>query len=155
MEGERPLVKSAGFRFACPIRVRYSEIDVQGIVYNSRYLEYLDVALTEYFRALGLPYREMVEQRGFDPSLIKATLEFTRAARFDEVLHVRARVVAIGRTSFTMDFEIVREEDGEQVTSAQIIYVNFDKTTQGSRPVPDAIRRRIEAFEGTAFPSPT
>ena len=155
MESERPLVKSAGFRFACPIRVRYSEIDVQGIVYNSRYLEYLDVALTEYFRALGLPYREMVEQHGFDPSLIKATLEFTRAARFDEVLHVRARVVAIGRTSFTMDFEIVREEDGEQVTSAQIIYVNFDKTTQGSRPVPDAIRRRIEAFEGTVFPCST
>ncbi|HSC71381.1 MAG TPA: acyl-CoA thioesterase, partial [Candidatus Methylomirabilis sp.] len=43
-----------GFRFSFPIRVRYSEIDVQGIVYNSRYLEYVDVALTEYFRAMGV-----------------------------------------------------------------------------------------------------
>ncbi|MBI4572635.1 MAG: acyl-CoA thioesterase [candidate division NC10 bacterium] len=148
-------MKPAGFRFACPIRVRYSEVDGQGIVYNSRYLEYVDVALTEYFRALGFQYQEMVEQHGFDPSLVKATLEFKRPARFDEVLLVHARVVAIGRASFSMDYEIVREEGGEQVASAQIIYANFDKTTQGSRPVPDAIRRRIEAFEGTVFPSPT
>ncbi len=152
MERERALVKPAGFRFACPIRVRYSEVDVQGIVYYSRYLEYADVALTEYFRALGVPYPEMVERHGFDPSVVKATVEFKRPARFDETLLVRARVVAIGRASFSMDFEVVREEGGEQVASAQIIYVNFDKTTQGSRPVPDSVRRKIEAFEGTVFP---
>ena len=155
MESERPLVKSAGFRFAWPIRVRYSEIDGQGIVYNSRYLEYVDVTLTEYFRAMGFQYRELVEQHGFDPSLVKASLEFKRAAHFDEPLLVHARVAAIGRTSFSMDFEIVGEENGEPVASAQIVYVNFDKATQGSRPVPDAIRRRIEAFEGTGFPSPS
>src|SRR5512147_1599801 len=89
-----------GFRFSCPIRVRYSEIDGQGIVYNSRYLEYVDVALTEYFRALGFQYQELVEEHGFDPSLVKATIEFRRAARFDELLQIRARVEAVGRTSF-------------------------------------------------------
>ncbi len=143
-----------GFRFACPVRVRYSEIDGQGIVYNSRYLEYVDVALAEYFRALGFPYQELVQQHGFDPSLVKATLEFRRAARFDEVLRIHARVVAVGRTSFSMAFEIVREESGELVTSARIVYVNFDKDAQSSRPVPESIRQRIEAFEGVPFPSP-
>lgn len=143
-----------GFRFACPIRVRYSEIDGQGIVYNSRYLEYVDVALAEYFRALGFQYQELVENHGFDPSLVKATLEFRRAARFDELLQIHTRVEAIGRTSFGMMFEIVREESGEVLTSARIVYVNFDKTTQSARPVPESIRRRIEAFEGVAFPAP-
>lgn len=141
-----------GFRFTCPIRVRYSEIDSQGIVYNSRYLEYVDVALTEYFRALGFQYRELVEQHAFDPSLVKATLEFKRSARFDEVLRVHGRVVAIGRSSITMAFEIVLEESRELIASAQIVYVNFDKSSQSSRPVPESIRRRIEAFEETAFP---
>lgn len=140
-----------GFRFACPVRVRYSEIDRQGIVYYSRYLEYVDVALSEYFRALGLPYQELVERHGFDPSVVKATLEFKRTAHFDEALQVWARVVAIGRTSFTVDFEITRETGGEVVASAQIVYVNFDKATQASRPVPEGIRRRIEAFEGSSF----
>jgi len=143
-----------GFRFACPIRVRYSEIDRQGIVYYSRYLEYVDVALSGYFRALGFPYQELVEQHGFDPSVVKATIEFKRTARFDESLQVWARVAAIGRTSFTVDFEITRDAGGELVASAQIVYVNFDKAAQASRPVPESIRRRIEAFEGTSFPSP-
>ncbi len=141
-----------GFRFSLPIRVRYSEIDVQGIVYNSRYLEYVDVALTEYFRAMGVPYQEMVEQHGCDPSLVKATLEFKRVARFDELLRVYARVASIGRTSFQMEFQILREASEELITSAQIVYVNFDKQTQSSRPIPESIRRRIEAFEGNLPP---
>lgn len=143
-----------GFRFAWPIRVRYSEVDGQGIVFNSRYLEYVDIALTEYLRAVGFQYHEIVERHGFDPALVKATLEFKRAARFDEELQVCARVTAIGRTSFNMDFEITRTASDELVTNAQIVYVNFEKVTQASRPVPESIRRRIEAFEGTSFPSP-
>jgi acyl-CoA thioester hydrolase len=134
--------------------VRYSEIDGQGIVYNSRYLEYVDVALTEYFRALGLQYEDMVGSHGFDPSLVKATVEFKRAARFDEELLVCARVVAIGRTSFTMDFEIARNAHRELIAAIQVVYVNYDKATQSSRPVPAEIRRRIEAFEGVSFPPP-
>jgi acyl-CoA thioesterase FadM len=53
-----------------------------------------------------------------------------------------------------MTFEIVREEGGDVLTSARIVYVNFDKITQSARPVPESIRRRIEAFEGVAFPAP-
>ncbi len=144
-----------GFRFAWPIRVRYSEVDGQGIVFNSRYLEYVDIALTEYLRAVGFQYHEIVERHGFDPALVKATLEFKRAARFDEELQVCARVTAIGRTSFTMDFAITRAANDELVTSIQIVYVNFDKAAQTSRPVPENIRRRIEVFEGIPLPCPT
>jgi acyl-CoA thioesterase FadM len=60
-------------------------------------------------------------------------------------------VVAIGRSSFTMDFEIVRE-GAELVCRAQIVYVNFDKATLEARPVPESVRRRIEACEGIVFP---
>jgi acyl-CoA thioester hydrolase len=141
-----------GFRFACPLRVRYSEVDRQEIVYYSRYLEYVDVAFTEYFRAVGFNYQELVDQHGFDPSVVKATLEYKRPARFDESLQVHARVVAIGRTSFRMEFETVRDPDGEPIVSAQIVYVNFDKASQSSKPIPESIRRSIEVFEGTIFP---
>ena len=42
------------YRFAWRKRVRYAEIDAQAVVYNSRYLEYFDLALTEYWREAGL-----------------------------------------------------------------------------------------------------
>ena len=44
----------ADFRFSFPKRVRYAECDPQGIVFNSRYLEYLDIGITEYWRAAGI-----------------------------------------------------------------------------------------------------
>lgn len=49
---------------------------------------------------------------------------------------------------------IARQASGELVTGAQIVYVNFDKATQSVRPVPEEIRRRIEALDGVSFTSP-
>ena len=43
------------FSFFHPLRVRWAEADMQGIVFNGHYLTYFDVAFTEYFRAAGLP----------------------------------------------------------------------------------------------------
>ena len=39
------------FRFHVTKRVRYAEIDAQRVVFNSRYLEYFDIGITEYWRA--------------------------------------------------------------------------------------------------------
>ena len=42
----------ADFRFSMPLRVRWSEADPQGIVFNGHYLNFADVGVTEYYRAL-------------------------------------------------------------------------------------------------------
>ena len=41
------------FRFAHPLRVRWAEADMQGVVFNAHYLLYFDVAVTEYWRTLA------------------------------------------------------------------------------------------------------
>src|SRR4051812_28345428 len=46
-------------RFVHRLRVRYDECDQQGVVFNSHYFAYFDVALTEAFRRAGCPYQEM------------------------------------------------------------------------------------------------
>ena len=58
------------FRFHHKIRVRFSETDLQGIVFNANYLIYCDVAWTEYLRALGLTWHAMV-QGGVDTVLAR------------------------------------------------------------------------------------
>ena len=40
------------FNFSTRFRVRWSEVDPQGVVFNARYLEYADIGITEYYRAL-------------------------------------------------------------------------------------------------------
>ena len=55
------------------LRVRYSECDAQKVVFNGRYGEYVDLAVTEYMRAIGLTSGGLFVE--FDYQLVKQTIE--------------------------------------------------------------------------------
>src|SRR3978361_1452685 len=92
------------------VRVRWSEIDAQGIVLNPNYLVYADLAMTEYMRAIGLPYPECVRRYAADLFAARAELDFVGSAAFDDQLELAARVEYIGRTSFRLRICIFRDE---------------------------------------------
>src|SRR3954463_988436 len=78
------------------LRVRWAEVDMQKIVFNGHYLTYIDTAIAEYWRAIGLPYPEgYVERYGQDVFLRKATVEYLGSARYDDVLAVACRVARL------------------------------------------------------------
>ena len=97
------------FRFAHALRVRWAEVDPQGIVFNANYLMYFDVAATEYWRAIGCTYPGAFAPLGVDTFAVKATLEFQAPARFDDVIDVCVRCARLGRTSLRMLLEVHRE----------------------------------------------
>jgi acyl-CoA thioester hydrolase len=134
------------FRFVHRLRVRYHECDPQQIVFNSRYLEYFDIAMTEYLRALGWDYLDLVAG-GCDPSLVRTSLDFHEPATFDEELNVGVRTTYVGTSSFRLAFEIRRAADAELLTSAETTYVNVDPESKRSRPVPEALRERMLSYE--------
>jgi acyl-CoA thioester hydrolase len=84
--------------FVHRLRVRYSECDQQGVVFNGQYLFFYDVAITELFRARIGPYRETVA-RGYDIVVAEARVRFVEGARFDEELDIRLSVEHLGTTS--------------------------------------------------------
>ena len=59
-----PQNSRADFRFSHSLRVRWVEVDMQKIVFNGHYLMYFDTAIADYWRALGLPYEEAMQQLG-------------------------------------------------------------------------------------------
>ncbi|WP_042460595.1 acyl-CoA thioesterase [Neobacillus dielmonensis] len=133
-----------GYRFFHKLKVRYSEIDGQKIVFNAHYLTYIDVAVTEYFHeGLNLNFSET----DFDFVLAKSTLEYKQPARLNDWLTIWCKMSKIGNTSMTMNCLITREEEVEPILLAEIIYVSFDPVMKNSRPVPDFVRSKIEAFE--------
>ncbi len=84
------------FSFFHCLRVRWSEVDPQGIVFNGNYLTYLDVATTEYYRHLGMSYPADLLRGGGDLFAVKTTLEYLAPARFDDWLDMGVRVGAPG-----------------------------------------------------------
>ena len=63
------------FTFCQQLRVRWAEVDRQGIVFNGNYLLYFDVGITEYWRAIGYPYPDALVNHGSDLFVKKASVE--------------------------------------------------------------------------------
>src|ERR1700704_5233598 len=82
------LISREKFWFFHPCRVRYSEIDGQGVVFNAHYLTYFDTTITEYFRALGFDQYADAQASGIDFHVVKSVIEYKAPVRFDWELDV-------------------------------------------------------------------
>ncbi len=126
--------------FSHRVRVRYSEVDAQTVVYNAHYLTYYDVTLVEYLRARGLEDPALPPEPGRDFVVKRATLEFDAALRLDELFDVTCRVTRIGRSSVTFALTIVRVGEREPCNRAEIIWVYTDMAERRAVPIPDHLR---------------
>jgi acyl-CoA thioester hydrolase len=135
------------FTFCHPLRVRWAEVDRQGIVFNGNYLHYFDVGITEYWRAIGYPYPDALLGHGSDMFVKKATVEYHAPAGYDDVLDVCVRVARLGRSSVQFLLEIHRSD--QCLIDGEVVYVNADPATRKSAPVPGFLRQAILLFEGT------
>lgn len=136
------------FRFSHRLRVRWAEVDRQGIVFNGHYLMYFDIGVTEYYRAIGLPYPEGLELHGTDLFVRKAEIEYHAPARYDDELDVCVRVPRLGRSSFDFVAEVFHGD--ELLVSGRLVYVNADPTTRKAAPVPEFLRSAIRSYEHIA-----
>ena len=127
------------------LRVRWAEADMQGIVFNGHYLTYFDVAVTEYWRAIGLPYPETTADSGGEMYTVKSVVEYHSPARYDDELDVLMRCSRIGRSSLEFLVEIWRGLD--HLVSGQLVYVHADPAARKSAPLPPRLIEAIAGFE--------
>ena len=127
------------------LRVRWAEVDMQKVVFNAHYLTYIDTAVADYWREIGLDYPDgYVTKYANDVFLRKVTVEYLGSARYDDELAVYCRVAKLGRSSFTWAVEIHRDE---LLLTAELVYVNADIKTMKSAPLPQELRARVRAYE--------
>ncbi len=134
------------YHFSYRLKVRYSEIDGQKIVFNAHYLTYIDVAVSEYFSSgLELDLNALSASGEFDTVVAKSTIEYLRPAKLGDILDIFCRTVKIGHTSLIMNLMIARGQ--EELVKAEMIYVSIDPFTHTPVRVPSLIRERITEFE--------
>jgi YbgC/YbaW family acyl-CoA thioester hydrolase len=127
------------------LRVRWSEIDQQQIVFNGHYLTYFDVAIAGYWRSLHLPYADSMAMLDGDMVLRKATVDYLASARYDDVLDVGMRAGRIGNSSLLFEGTVFRGE--EPLVDGELVYVFVAPHVFTPRPVPAPFREALRAFE--------
>ena len=114
-------------------RVRYSETDQMGAVYNSRPLEWFECGRSELLRHLELPYAVM-EERGLFLPVIEAHLEWFGRARYDDLLEMTTRLSFPGRARVRCDNEVRHAERGRDVVRGWTLHAFANAEGRPGRP---------------------
>jgi acyl-CoA thioester hydrolase len=122
------------------VRVRYAECDLQGVVFNAHYLNYVDTSMTELWRVAFGGYQRMLEC-GLDMALAEARLRFRSPARFDDELSLAVAVIHLGTTGFITRHWIRRGE--ELLAEGELRHVLVKLGTSDKTPIPDWARQRL------------
>lgn len=131
------------FRFLHPMRVRWAEADMQGVVFNANYLLFFDVASTEYYRQVSGGNRDLLKSVFDRLYVVKSTIEYLQPAHFDDELLVGVKTERIGRSSMTVNFGIFRE--GQHLIRGENVYVYAEDGR--SMALPEDFKARIENME--------
>ncbi len=134
---------TAPYPYSTTLQVRFNETDLQGHVNFAWYLNYFDVALIGYLRALGHSYQTLLAE-GLDLFYVDAHATYHAPSYFDEVLHVHCCVGHIGNASMRFDFQIFAEPDKHLVATGEITTVMVEHKTHKKTRVPDSFRDAVE-----------
>lgn len=127
--------------FTHQLRVRYGECDAQKVVFNSRYGDYVDIAVLEFMRAL--PMGERFLNGELDYQLVKQTTEWKSPARFDDELAITVSTVSLGTTSFTLRAEFRKSGQDAVLAVSETVYVLMDGATLRKMPLPADVRTAL------------
>jgi acyl-CoA thioester hydrolase len=137
-----------GEPFVHRLRVRYSECDPQGVLFNAHYIDH---TVTELWRAAYGGYQSMLD-RGVDIVVAEVGMRFLGSARFDEEVDLEAVVIRIGTTSITSRHRF-RRTTGELLLEAEIRHVFVDRQTAAKTPIPDWARTGLEPWHAEESPT--
>ncbi len=110
------------FGYRTSWRVRFDEVDLQGVVHHTKIVTYLEIARVEYWRESGISYREMRE-KGYEFIIKSVNIEYKKPLYFDEIIDVHVGVKSVARASFVLAYEI-RNQGGETAIIAETALVN-------------------------------
>lgn len=129
--------------FTYRTRVRYSETDQQGVVFNMWFLGYFDEALNAFIDGRGPGYAEMI-RGGHDVQLVHSELDWRSSLRWQDEAEIAVSPSHVGTTSFTLDFAVRREGEDDVLVTGRTVYVVVATDGSGKRPIPPEIRAALE-----------
>jgi acyl-CoA thioester hydrolase len=97
-------------------RVTYSECTIGNHVYYSRYLDLMEEARGEFFRALGMTFQQLHDAGTIFP-VIEASIRYKAAARYDDVLRIEITMAEVARVRLIFRYRILNQRDELLVTA--------------------------------------
>ena len=129
-------------------RVEFHETDRAGMIHFSNYFKYMDTAVAEFFRALGLPgpltrYWGGTQDDELDWPYASVSCDFKKPAHFDDLLQIHIWVKRIGNKSLTFGFSFRKESEELAVGQAIVVCSRGVQGQPRTLEIPQEIRERL------------
>ena len=139
-----------GFHFQTDVTVRFAETDAQGVVHNSNYLVWFEIARVAYLETFAGGYNALRDQ-GIESFVLESHVRYLKPAHFDDRLRIHARIGELSGARFRFDYVIDR--NGETVADGWTSHACVDAQTLRPTRIPLDLAEAIEAAETTASSS--
>ena len=133
-------------RFTIEEHVRWSDIDRAGIIYYGQFQRFFEIAETELFRAVGLPYSEVFDRLEIWLPRVHIEFDFRKPLMLDDLIEVSAFVARLGTKSITLRFEVAKKGESELVAEGKVVLVCVNRGTFESVPVPAEVVSALTPF---------
>ena len=127
--------------------MRFAETDAQGIVHNSNYFIWFEVARVEYLERHAGGYQRL-RDLGLEALVLETHVRYLQPARFDDRLVVHARCLGLRGARFRYDYAI--ERGGELIADGWTAHATVDAATMRPTRVPEWLRDAILSAEGAS-----
>lgn len=111
--------------------VRDYECDMQGIVNNAVYQNYLEHARHQFIKSKGLDFAEITKQ-GINLVLIKAELEYKHSLKSNDAFYIQSTVERTSKLKFAFHQAVYRISDDKLILKA---IMTVTSTTSEGRPI--------------------
>lgn len=129
------------YHFETALEVRDYECDIQGIVNNSVYQNYLEHCRHKFLNEVGLSFAQMHDE-GIDAVVIRAELDYKFPLRPGDTFLVRLKMAKQGRLRIIFKQQVIRKTDEKLMVNARITTV----LTRNGRPVsPEILEDKFKA----------
>jgi YbgC/YbaW family acyl-CoA thioester hydrolase len=134
-----------GYSFSTRFKVRYAEIDGQRVVFNSRYLEYADVAVSEYWDWTGIGDKLGAAWYDTEFHVRRATVDYLKPLVLGDTIHAFVRIDRIGTSSLTKHFALANQH-GDLCAEVEMVTLNVHLPTGRPLPIADEVRAYLETL---------
>lgn len=124
--------------------VRFHDVDFAGIVFFARIFFYAHDAYEAWLRSIGCYLEIPVAERGYALPFVHAEADYHEPLRAGQNVSIEVTPIAVGKSSYTLKARIRTEPDTCNATVTTVT-VCADPQTRRSQPLPDELRKAIEA----------
>ncbi len=135
-----------GSPFVLKERVRWIDCDAARIIHYGSYIRFFEIAETEMYRSIGLPYATAFDEIDAFPIRASYHCDYRAPARLDDLMRIEVWIFHVGTTSYTLGFRFFRDADDELLAEGYCRAVTVERQTKQKVEIPERLREGLDPY---------